>query len=247
MESRGSGLILGGGIAGLALSAALRRGGVDARLFEAAPELRASGTGLVLGPSALKALAVLGLRDEALGLGVLLADGGITDLQLRPLGIEPFAHFSAQTGEPFLGIERSALVRLLAGASHACQTNKRYVALKPSSTGMEATFADGERIDASWVVCADGIRSSARINMLGGRTRDSGQRCWRGVADFGMGALSHSFREAWGSEWSYGFVGVGSGRAYWWVTRQDAAAAGQMSRIATRRPASWTRSLRFTR
>ena len=111
------GIILGGGIAGLALAAAAHRAGLPTMVLEANPELRASGSGLVLGPTAMKSLAFIGVRDAVIEAGRVLTDGCLTDLRLRPISHDAFAHFSGRTGEPFIGIERAALINILADAA----------------------------------------------------------------------------------------------------------------------------------
>jgi 2-polyprenyl-6-methoxyphenol hydroxylase-like FAD-dependent oxidoreductase len=48
-------IILGGGIAGLTAAIALKRVGIRAVVYEAAPQIRAVGAGLVLAANAMKA------------------------------------------------------------------------------------------------------------------------------------------------------------------------------------------------
>lgn len=47
-------MVIGGGIGGLTAAIALRRVGVEAEVFERAPELRELGAGLGLYPNAMK-------------------------------------------------------------------------------------------------------------------------------------------------------------------------------------------------
>ena len=56
-------LIIGGGIGGLAAAVGLEQAGIEAALFERAPELHEVGAGLSLWSNAVAALGRLGLRD----------------------------------------------------------------------------------------------------------------------------------------------------------------------------------------
>ena len=55
--------IVGGGIGGLTLAIALRRRGVRATVYEAAPRLEAVGAGIWMPPKAMQVLARLGLAE----------------------------------------------------------------------------------------------------------------------------------------------------------------------------------------
>ena len=57
-------MIIGGGIGGLTAAIALRRVGIDAQVYERAPELREVGAGIGLMGNALSALDLLGLGAE---------------------------------------------------------------------------------------------------------------------------------------------------------------------------------------
>lgn len=221
MESA-AGLVLGGGIAGLAFAAAMNRLGRKTIVLEAAPALRAHGSGLVLGPTAMLALRRLGLRDDVIDAGHVLKRGGLVDLSMRPLSHDVFGYFSRRTGQKFVGIERSVLLGMLAGLVPEYRTGARYVALKEDAQSVSVELDSGERLEAPWAILADGIRSTGRDTFGIPRIRDAGQWCWRGVA-VGVDLAEHgdAFLEAWGSELRYGFTPVGGNRAYWFVTQRD--------------------------
>src|SRR5579859_6308789 len=62
-------IIIGGGIGGITAAVALRQVGIDATVYERAPELREVGSALPLFTNALKALQKLGLGDKIEALG----------------------------------------------------------------------------------------------------------------------------------------------------------------------------------
>jgi 2-polyprenyl-6-methoxyphenol hydroxylase-like FAD-dependent oxidoreductase len=72
MDQPSAGLVLGGGIAGLAFAAAMNRLGQPTTVLEAAEALRAHGSGVVLGPTAMMLLRRLGLRDQVISSGKVL-------------------------------------------------------------------------------------------------------------------------------------------------------------------------------
>ena len=72
-------VILGGGIAGLTAAIALNRIGIKALVYEAAPEIRAVGAGLVLAANAIKAFKKLGIDQAVMAEGRLLDAFSIRD------------------------------------------------------------------------------------------------------------------------------------------------------------------------
>ena len=58
--------IVGGGIGGVAAAVALHQVGIDAVVYERAPQLREVGAGMMLWPNATRVLLGLGLLEDAL-------------------------------------------------------------------------------------------------------------------------------------------------------------------------------------
>ncbi len=155
----------------------------------------------MLGPTAMRALRWLGMADEIISAGQILKTGGLADLSLKPLSEDAFGHFTKQTGEPFVGIERGVLVRLLATRAPMCQTDTRYTEISEIDQGVRVTLTDGKTLHAPWVVLADGIRSTGRSAFTTAVVRDAKQWCWRGIAEgIDLGNFRAAFVEAWGSE-----------------------------------------------
>lgn len=217
-----AGIVIGGGVAGLAFAAAMQSYGQNVVILESAPTLRATGSGLVLGPTAIRALRSLGLADDVISVGQILMTGGLADLALKPLSHDAFGHFSKQTGEPFIGIERGTVVRLLASRAPTCRTDTRYTDVSENDHEVAITLPDGEVLRAPWAVLADGIRSSGRASFTTAVIRDAKQWCWRGIAEgIDLGRFNQAFVEAWGSEWRFGLTPVGGGKTYWFITQRD--------------------------
>jgi 2-polyprenyl-6-methoxyphenol hydroxylase-like FAD-dependent oxidoreductase len=63
-------VIVGGGIAGLALALGLHQRGILSRVYEVAPEVREIGVGITMLPHAVRELTTLGLGDAVRAAGV---------------------------------------------------------------------------------------------------------------------------------------------------------------------------------
>jgi 2-polyprenyl-6-methoxyphenol hydroxylase-like FAD-dependent oxidoreductase len=103
--------IVGAGVAGAAAAIRLAERGVAVTLYEAVPEPRPIGAGLLLQPTGQRVLAAMGLLDEALALGARVdrlfgdtPDGRtVLDMSYRRFHADAYG----------LGIQRGALMGLL--------------------------------------------------------------------------------------------------------------------------------------
>ena len=68
--------IIGGGIGGLTTAIALRQHGLDADVYEAAPEITAAGAGIMLPPNAMAVLGRLGVAEAVRAQGFEWSDRG---------------------------------------------------------------------------------------------------------------------------------------------------------------------------
>ena len=205
--------IIGGGIGGVALAAALRHLGVDFRLFEQTPELKTVGYGLTLQKNALDALGTIGIADTVRRAGADVREGRIRQPSGRVLASAPV---------DLCAIHRATLLSTL--ASHV-----------PSEL-----IALGRRVesatDAEFVVAADGLNSTFRRSVIPseGPVRDSGYTAWRGLArrtpEIDRFVDAGVVSETWGRGTRFGIVPVDGDRIYWFAVApvdpiRDAAAA----------------------
>lgn len=65
MDRRRKAIIVGGGIGGLTSAIALRGAGIEATVYERAPELKEIGAGIALASNAMSVFAALGLADQS--------------------------------------------------------------------------------------------------------------------------------------------------------------------------------------
>ncbi|WAJ32740.1 FAD-dependent monooxygenase [Arthrobacter sp. FX8] len=133
--------IVGGGISGLALAAALDPNRFHVTVYEKRPELPAVGNALGMWPNAQRALARLGILDQARAVSPVLGSGSVRNAQGEPW-------VTVDAGEMF-GISRTDLLRLLDTAV-------------PGSVRRATSQIRGLPADGGLVVGADGVHSVVR-------------------------------------------------------------------------------------
>ena len=107
--------IVGGGLAGLAVAAALAKFGFAAEVFEAAPHLAEIGAGVNVSPQAIRVLRAIGL-GEAVAAVANVAPGVLTrDMHSgTALDYRDHANMEARFGAPLCTFHRADLLEALA-------------------------------------------------------------------------------------------------------------------------------------
>jgi 2-polyprenyl-6-methoxyphenol hydroxylase-like FAD-dependent oxidoreductase len=226
MGDGGEILIVGGGIGGLAAAVALDRAGVPVRVFEQAPALHEVGAGVSLWPNAMRALALLGLRDPVLGDHVPLdrivirRHDGKPLLRLREPG---------RYAEPGICVHRAHLQRTLASAvpPGRLHLGHRLVSLDADADGVTVAFQDGSTAHGALLVGCDGIDSAVRSLLHGAApARERGYEIWRAVTDFELPRdLLRQSTEWWGPGRRFGILPGEPGRVYWYATHTTGTGA----------------------
>jgi len=174
-------LIVGAGIAGLALARALDRRGLTGDVVERIPEWPSSGAGLYLPANAVRGLVALGIGPEVASRANPIRRQRFLTHRGRLLADIDVDRFWDGVGT-CVAIHRAALHEVLREA-----TGNAVVRLGTSVTGFEdgplVRFSDGSTSRYDVVVGADGVHSTVRRLALGGPTAgDVGQASWRFVA-----------------------------------------------------------------
>jgi salicylate hydroxylase len=183
-------LIAGGGIGGVSAALALAQRGFKVRVLERAAEFGEIGFGIQLGPNAFDMLDRLGVREalEATAFypNNLVMQDAISGKEVSRIHLK--GAFRKQYKWPYAVIHRRDLHGALLDA---CRDKPELVSLETSS-GLKAFRQDGERvlvtlddgreIEGGMLICADGLRSVGRQQILGdGEPRVSGHVAHRGV------------------------------------------------------------------
>ena len=186
-------LIIGAGIGGLTLALELHRRGIDCRVFESAPEIKAVGVGINLLPHATKALGELGLIPSLKAVAVGTAEAAFFNrfgqlIYAEPCGRAagyPVPEVGIHRGRLHLTLWRAAMERLGAASvltDHQCiglDQNTRDVTLYFRSTAPGATRAS---VTADIVIACDGVNSAVRRQFYPGEELCfGGINTWRGV------------------------------------------------------------------
>jgi 2-polyprenyl-6-methoxyphenol hydroxylase-like FAD-dependent oxidoreductase len=176
-------VVIGAGIGGLAAACALRGRGFETIVCERADELGEVGAGLQLGPNAVKVLHALGLEDGLRTWGfepANIVSLAWDDARLRYR--EPLqAVCAARFGAPYLTVHRADLHRLLCERfGDGIRLGACCTAVASENGAAQATFADGQEIEADVIVGADGINSTVRECLFGAQpARYTEQMAWR--------------------------------------------------------------------
>jgi salicylate hydroxylase len=174
--------IIGGGIGGLTTALAMRRAGIDVRVFEQAKEFTEVGAGVALGPNAVRLLGRLGLEQRLDTIafrpsayqrrrwhdGKILADSSRSGVLGRQMS---------------LTVHRAQLLDLLLGsvADESLLPGRRCTAIEERDDAVRLTFEDGSAETADVAVGADGIHSVVRATYQHDTPVFSGKIAYRGL------------------------------------------------------------------
>ncbi|KAK4550370.1 hypothetical protein LTR36_003337 [Oleoguttula mirabilis] len=167
--------IIGGGIAGLALGAGLKKKAhVDFHIYESIPAYKDVGAGLALHMNAIKAMALIGPEvrqayfDKALEMGeedqvmsteVILAQGPHQGELVAELGKAKGRKTVARSDLLDGLLELVPKERITFG--------KRLESIEESEDGVRIKFKDGSDVTVDCMIGADGIHSATRSYILG--------------------------------------------------------------------------------
>lgn len=176
--------IIGAGMGGLTLAAALHQRGIAAQIYEQAPRFIRLGAGIQMSPNAMRVLRGIGLEPRIRATAFQPRswtnrdwDTGALTNEL-PLGAEAEAKY----GAPYLLMHRGDLHESLASRVPAerIALDKKLVDLDWRSSGVTLRFADGTSARADAVVAADGIHFRVRELWLGPeKTNTTGKVAYR--------------------------------------------------------------------
>jgi 2-polyprenyl-6-methoxyphenol hydroxylase-like FAD-dependent oxidoreductase len=184
MKTRPRVAVVGAGVGGLTLAAALTRIGVPCLVFEQAGSLTEAGAGVQLSPNAIRPLIQLGIGPALRRHAVRITATEVRSWQDQPitrttLGDDCERRFAA----PYYAMHRAHLQEALCRAAGEAplRLGHQVTGVEERGAGARVVFADGRTEDADLVVGADGIRSVARTVLASDTLVFSGFGAFRGL------------------------------------------------------------------
>jgi salicylate hydroxylase len=177
--------IVGGGLAGLAAANSLKTFGIAAEIFEAAPALGEIGAAVNASPQAVKALRAIGVGEQVAAAGYMspgiytrnMLTGEYLEFNDRKKAAERY-------GAPYYSFHRADLLEALASTldRSAIHLGHRLTGLDERDDRVVLAFDNGARVEAEYVIAADGVRSVVRHALYGDDNPTyTGQMVWRSL------------------------------------------------------------------
>jgi 2-polyprenyl-6-methoxyphenol hydroxylase-like FAD-dependent oxidoreductase len=239
MAEVGRTLIVGGGIAGLSLAAALGQHGFQAELVERNPDWQALGAGLLVQANGMRVLRRLGMADAVCRAGTAVRRWMLVDQQGEVLSETDLEDLWGDVG-PCIGITRARLQRVLVEGAGAtpCRLGTSITSLVEDDRRVSVTFTDGSAGDYDLVVGADGIHSAVRDHAMGRVVPTfGGQIVWRSLAPIRLSGAP-SVQMWLGDGCFFGMCSVGDGHTYGFGNtahrRHHDPVAGRLRRLRDR-------------
>lgn len=231
-------LVVGAGIAGLAVAGALRRIGWDVAVAEQQTSFDAAGTGLFFPANGVRAMAALGVMDR-------LASRGAVITRLRIRSADGTVEGAADLRQVWPGVGPSVAIHralaheaLLDAALTPVRMGSGLAGLTVVGEEVEAVLSDGSTARCDLLVGADGVDSTVRrLTWPDCPARYAGESYWRGIAacPAGIGDWTLSLCR----DGNFLVIPIGSGMAYWtgMITTEAAfrdRPAGRAQRVRNR-------------
>ncbi|MGW3852907.1 FAD-dependent monooxygenase [Streptomyces fagopyri] len=212
-------IVAGGGIVGLTSAIALHKAGIEAVVYEQAPEIRAAGAGLGIWANAMAVFDKLGIGEQ------LRSIAKPTEMYFR----DPSGKFIDPPGfskddHRYLLAQRPELNALLAKTvgRDNIRLGSRLVGYAESDAGVTVRFADGSAADADLLVGADGAYSAVRSQLVPGSDAivHEGHHAWRSIVAPPEGVTVDESVIVLGEQRTRGgFVPTVDGTVYWLINQ----------------------------
>ncbi len=165
MKHTSRAIIIGGGIAGPAVSLFLRRAGIESQIFEAYPEPATIGGGFQIAPNGMRVLNDLGLADQVRAAGVLSSDFVFRNQHgkiICRIDVSESGHGVTIRRSDFHRIQTDEVTR----RNVPVHSGKRLCAIEQTGDIVVAHFEDGHVETGDMLLAADGVHSRARALIL---------------------------------------------------------------------------------
>ncbi|WP_396600980.1 FAD-dependent monooxygenase [Algibacter sp. R77976] len=215
--------IIGAGIGGLTTAIALEQKGIKTRIFEQAEQIKPVGAGIILANNAMQVYEKLGLRKEIEENGNPISSMNITKPNLKSLSKIDLTYFEQKHKTKNIAIHRGTLQQILIDKlkSTEINLNHKLASIVEKTNGYNLKFENGEQIQSSTILGADGLNSIVRQNIFPKNSiRNANQICWRGITECELPIkFRNELNEAWGKAERFGFVQIEKGKVYWYALK----------------------------
>lgn len=217
--------IIGAGIGGLTLAALLLERSASVTVYEQAGAFARVGTGIQMGPNAMKVLTRLGLHRKIAEVAFSPPTLANREWDTGKLTFElPVGNVAEERyGAPYYLLHRGDLHELLQRRvpGSAIRLGSRLVSLVERAEGVELRFADGSSAVADIVVGADGVHSVVRNELFSTMEPSfTGKIAYRAVfpAELVAGDLPGPSTKWWGPDRHIVIYYVSAGREIYFTT-----------------------------
>lgn len=230
------GIIIGAGIGGLTTAIALAQKGIQVQIYERASEIKEVGAGVWIAPNGMQIFDKLGIAQEVAAAGTKLKRISVVDLNYKPISVIDGAEIEAKHQFGTIAIHRATLQQILASKVNPehLHLNKAFKHYEQNGTAVTVYFEDGSTAVADFLICADGLKSKARIQMYGPQNlRDSGQTCWRFATAFDLPKEEQdNMYEVWANTKGLrvGYSKIDDKRVYVYITNNKKHAASHIDK-----------------
>lgn len=215
--------IIGAGIGGLTTAIALEQKGIKTRLFEQAAQIKPVGAGIILANNAMQVYEKLDLRQVIEQHGNTISAMHITKPNLKPLSKIDLTYFEQKHNTKNIAIHRGTLQQLLIDKLKTTEIhlNHKLASIIENKNGCVLKFENGQQIQSSTVLGADGLNSIVRQNIFPNNSiRHANQICWRGITECELPLkFRNELNEAWGKLERFGFVQIAENKVYWYALK----------------------------
>jgi 2-polyprenyl-6-methoxyphenol hydroxylase-like FAD-dependent oxidoreductase len=231
MEASSSGkraLIVGSGVAGVAVAHGLRQIDWEPTVFEKADDVRNLyvGSGIHLWNNTMRAVKALGLEDRVMavsGPGAVVEHMKFFTPKGKLLADVKAGEFGRKIGGDCIGVNRAELLPSLAEALPAgvIQTGREAVGFEQDAGGVTLRFADGAEERGEVLIAADGLHSNLRKQITGRdeAPRYAGYTIWQGIVTKASTELAPmgDFPLVYGPGLRFCYYRVDDDRLYWFA------------------------------
>ncbi|MCA1409010.1 FAD-dependent monooxygenase [Ensifer sp. IC3342] len=215
-------VIVGAGIAGLAVAQGLRLIGWDTEIYEQAETLEPLGAGLSLSANALRALRTLGLYDAVTAAAQPIEQLELLDRGGRRLQSTDFEELGRRYGHLAMAVlHRGDLHKALLSElpEKMIRTSMECVGARKADNRIVLDFANGKAVETDFVLACDGIHSAVRkAQFPESREHFARYTCWRAISPGVPGGMNQArLTESWGAGKRFGLAALPGERVYWFA------------------------------